>query len=89
MKTDRISLSPLVWGHWRLTEWNLSQRELLYLTQQCIDLGITSIDSADIYGNYSCEKLFGNALALEPSVRNHIQIITKCGIITIIAIIIL
>jgi len=80
MKTDRISLSPLVWGHWRLTEWNLSQRELLYLTQQCIDLGITSIDSADIYGNYSCEKLFGNALALEPSVRNHIQIITKCGI---------
>ncbi|MEY1638956.1 aldo/keto reductase [Tenuifilum osseticum] len=80
MRSDRISLSPLVWGHWRLPEWNLSQHELLYLTQQCIDIGITTIDSADIYGNYSCEKLFGDALALKPEVRNQIQIVTKCGI---------
>lgn len=80
MASDRISLSPLVWGHWRLPQWNLSQRELLYLTQQCVDLGITTIDSADIYGNYTCEKIFGDALALKPELRNQIQIVTKCGI---------
>lgn len=80
MKHEPIELSPLVWGHWRLPEWNLTSREILNLTQQCIALGVTTIDSADIYGDYSCEKLFGDALALEPSVRNQIQIITKCGI---------
>lgn len=73
-------LSPLVWGHWRLPEWNLTSRQLLDLTLQCIDLGITTIDSADIYGNYSCEKLFGEAIALNPPVRDQIQIVTKCGI---------
>lgn len=80
MGTDKILLSPLVWGHWRLPEWNLTSRQLLDLTLQCIDLGITTIDSADIYGNYSCEKLFGEAIALNPPVRDQIQIVTKCGI---------
>jgi len=80
MEKAPIKLSPVVWGHWRLPEWHLSQHQLLYRTQQCIDIGVTTIDSADIYGDYSCEKLFGDALALEPSVRNQIQIITKCGI---------
>jgi predicted oxidoreductase len=80
MEKAPIKLSPVVWGHWRLPEWNLTSREIINLTLQCIDLGVTTIDSADIYGDYSCEKLFGDALALDPAVRNQIQIITKCGI---------
>ncbi|MEA1785590.1 aldo/keto reductase [Arenibacter sp. GZD96] len=75
-----LELSNIVHGHWRLAEWNLSDRELLRLTQQIIDLGITTFDHADIYGNYSCETLFGNALALKKELRNQIQIVTKCGI---------
>lgn len=77
---SQILLSPLVWGHWRLPEWNLTPIEILNLTRQCIDLGVNTIDSADIYGDYTCEKLFGDALALNPSVRNQIKIVTKCGI---------
>ena len=80
MDNDKILLSPLVWGHWRLPDWKLSSKEILNLTQQCIDIGVASFDSADIYGDYSCEKLFGDALALNPPVRNQIKIITKCGI---------
>jgi len=83
---NRIKLSPtlevsnIVHGHWRLLDWNLTNQDLLKLTKQSIDLGITTFDHADIYGNYSCEKVFGDALNLDKGLRNDIQIITKCGI---------
>lgn len=75
-----LEISNIVHGHWRLQDWNLTNEELLKLTRQSIDLGITTFDHADIYGNYSCEKLFGDALNLDKGIRNDIQIITKCGI---------
>ena len=78
--TSDFEISRIVHGHWRLADWNLNNQELLTLTQQCIELGITTFDHADIYGNYNCEKLFGDALALNPSLRKDIQLITKCGI---------
>lgn len=78
--SKNLKVSKLIHGHWRLLEWNLSNKELLKLTQQIIDLGITTFDHADIYGDYQCEKKFGNALNLDKSIRNKIQIITKCGI---------
>jgi len=43
-------------------------------------LGVSTFDHADIYGNYSCEKLFGDALSLKPELRKEIKLITKCGI---------
>jgi len=80
-KTKRnLPLSRIVHGHWRLGDWQLNSQELLQLTEQCIALGITSFDHADIYGNHTCEALFGNALKLKPSLRSDIQIISKCGI---------
>lgn len=78
--TNDLEISRIVHGHWRLAEWNLSKQKLLKLTEQAIKLGITTFDHADIYGNYSCEKLFGDALELKPSLRKNIQLITKCGI---------
>lgn len=75
-----LQLSKIVHGHWRLNEWKLSPKELLQQTQKLIDHGITSIDHADIYGDYSCEALFGEALKLQPAIRKDLQIITKCGI---------
>lgn len=72
--------SSIVWGHWRLPEWKLSPRALLSLTKQCLELGVDTIDSADIYGDYTCESSFGQALALEPSLRQKLNLITKCGI---------
>lgn len=83
MKTKlaaELELSRIVHGHWRLAEWSLSSKELLNLTEQLIELGITSFDHADIYGDYTCEELFGNALSLKKELRKKIQIITKCGI---------
>jgi predicted oxidoreductase len=64
----------------RLSEWGFSKKERLNFIEKIIDLGITSFDHADIYGDYRCEELFGEALALKPEIRKDIQLITKCGI---------
>jgi len=75
-----MKLSSLVAGMWRMVDWKMSVAERARLIEQCIELGITSFDHADIYGDYQCEGLFGEALAANPSLRDSMQIISKCGI---------
>lgn len=77
---SEASISRLVFGVWRMAKWQLSTQEILELIQHCVDLGITTFDHADLYGNYTCEGLFGSALQLSPNLRSQIQIISKCGI---------
>ncbi|ELV8722848.1 aldo/keto reductase family oxidoreductase [Vibrio harveyi] len=72
--------SELVQGYWRAVDWGMTAQERLSFLKQHIELGITTVDHADIYGNYECEALFGEALALDKSVREQIQIVTKCDI---------
>ncbi len=72
--------SPLVQGYWRMDSWGMSPAERLSFLQSHMDLGITTVDHAHVYGNPSCETLFGEALKLAPAVRNQIEIVTKCGI---------
>jgi len=70
--------SRIAFGLWRINAWQLSPRERLELVRQALDMGITTMDHADIYGS---EIPFGEALALEPGLRQRMEIITKCGII--------
>ncbi|HFQ5328013.1 TPA: aldo/keto reductase family oxidoreductase, partial [Vibrio vulnificus] len=72
--------SALVQGYWRLAEWNMTPQQRLTFLKQHIEMGITTVDHADIYGQYECERLFGEALALDKSLRSDIQIVTKCDI---------
>ncbi|MDE1254886.1 aldo/keto reductase family oxidoreductase [Vibrio aestuarianus] len=72
--------SELVQGYWRLGEWGMTPQQRLTFLKQHLELGITTVDHADIYGSYQCETLFGEALALEPSLREQMQIVTKCDI---------
>ena len=80
MASQGAELSELVQGYWRLAEWNMTPQQRLTFLKQHIELGITTVDHADIYGNYQCERLFGEALAIEPSIRGQIQIVSKCDI---------
>ncbi len=75
-----MNLSPIVAGLWRLREWKLDTPGLVRWIEQALELGITSFDHADIYGGYSVEAAFGDALAASPSLRDRMQIVTKCGI---------
>lgn len=73
-------LSPIVAGAWRMADWQWNPQQRLRWIEQCAELGVTSFDHADIYGGYAVEGLFGEALALAPSLRERLQLISKCGI---------
>lgn len=77
---DDLEFSRIVQGYWRLMDWNISDYELVKLIEEAYDLGITTVDHADIYGNFCCEEKFGNALKLKKGLREKLQIVTKCGI---------
>jgi len=72
--------SRVVLGLWRLAEWNMSAGQRLDLVEQVLDLGVTTLDQADIYGGYRSEELLGEALALAPGLRHKLEIVSKCGI---------
>lgn len=78
--SDNCKLSRIVHGYWRLDQWNLTREQLLRLIQESIEIGVTSFDHADIYGDYTCEALFGKALALNKGLRKEMELVTKCGI---------
>jgi predicted oxidoreductase len=75
-----LSISRLVIGMWRLNEWNFSSEDLYKFIRQCIDMGITTFDHADIYGDYTCEQQFGKMLKDHPELREEMEIVTKCCI---------
>ncbi|MBD7916438.1 aldo/keto reductase family oxidoreductase [Clostridium sp. Sa3CUN1] len=77
---DDLDFSRIIHGYWRLMEWKLSSNELINLIEEAYDLGITTVDHADIYGNFCCEEKFGEALSLKKGLREKLQIVTKCGI---------
>jgi predicted oxidoreductase len=75
------AFSRIVYGAWRLTDGsNPTPPDALAKIQACLDIGITTFDHADIYGNYACEDLFGKALQLDASIKRKLQIVTKCDI---------
>lgn len=78
---EGLRYSRVVLGFWRLPDWNLTTDELIRYLEECLDIGITTMDHADIYGNYTVEEKFGEALKKRPDLRGKMQIISKCGII--------
>jgi predicted oxidoreductase len=76
---SELELSELILGFWRLKP--LDANEVIQLINHALSLGITSIDEADIYGNYQSQTYLGRALKEQPSLRDKIQIISKAGIV--------
>ena len=75
-----LKMSKIALGFWRLNDWKMSKEDLLKYLEEAIDLGVTTFDHADIYGSYTCEKIFGEALALKPELRSKMQLVSKVGI---------
>lgn len=72
--------SRIVYGAWRLNDEPTTPKKALEKIHACVEQGITTFDHADIYGNYSCEALFGEALALDKRLKKITQHISKCDI---------
>lgn len=86
---SRVALSPngptlsrLAFGTWRLLDdrATATPEHVRRRVQACLELGISTIDTAEIYGVYEVEELLGHALAGAPGLRQRLEIVTKCGI---------
>src|SRR5271168_1918139 len=71
--------SRLVYGTWRMLKDQPTAQEINRRLQVCAELGITTIDTAEIYGVYEVEAALGAALALSPGLRDKLEIVTKAG----------
>ncbi|HSJ02655.1 MAG: aldo/keto reductase family oxidoreductase [Verrucomicrobium sp.] len=87
MTLPRLPLSPqgpefsrLVYGTWRVLDDGATAQDLNRRLNHCADLGMTTIDTAEIYGLYEVEEALGKALALSPGLRDRLEIVTKAGI---------
>lgn len=67
----------MTWGIWGK---NFSISDMSKHISKTIELGLTTFDHADIYGNYTTEASFGEAFKKTGVDRNKIQLISKCGI---------
>ncbi|MGL4093042.1 aldo/keto reductase [Agrobacterium cavarae] len=80
--TSGLSFSRIVYGMWRIgDDTDTSPRHVQAKIEACLEQGITTMDQADIYGGYTAEAILGNGLRETPSLRDRIEIVTKCGIV--------
>lgn len=75
-----LSISSVVQGFWRLGSWDFSVDELLTFMHECIDRGVTTFDTAEIYSRTLCETKMGEAFAKEPELLKQIELVSKTGI---------
>lgn len=77
MNTSKVIAGVMKWGIWG-SKFDTPAYE--NIIKESINMGVTTFDHADIYGDYKTEEEFGNVLRREPSLRQQMQLITKCGI---------
>lgn len=76
--TEGPEFSRIIAGAWR---WHtVSQETVSRLIHTSLDEGITTFDHADIYGDHSNEEIFGNVIRQSSSLREKMQLVSKCGI---------
>ena len=76
-----IQASTITFGAWAIGGWmwgGADQKEALEAILAGWELGVTSIDTAPIYGQGLSEQIVGEALKSIP--RDQVQIFTKCGL---------
>lgn len=78
--SDKLSISAVVQGFWRLDGWKFPTDELVDFMNGCIERGVTTFDTAEIYAGTLCETLMGEAFAKDKTLRNQIKLISKTGI---------
>jgi predicted oxidoreductase len=65
------------WGIWGA---NFTTKQYETIIDQCLSIDLNIFDHADIYGHYTTEADFGQAIKGKSSLRQQMKLITKCGI---------
>lgn len=78
-----MSNTTPILGSMRFGEWGarLSPQAVADLLEAALDLGIDTLDLADIYGGHTTNALVGAAFALRPGLRARFKLIAKVGIV--------
>jgi len=76
-----LSISQLVQGCMGILSEGVTGDKLKRHVEECLDMGITTFDHADMYGMYEADRAFGEAVIRNTNLRDKMQIITKFGII--------
>jgi predicted oxidoreductase len=76
-----VALSSVIAGAWRLADWQWTPQQRLAWIEGNLDIGVSSIDVADINGLAGTEALFGEALALRPALRQQLQLVGTCTLV--------
>lgn len=80
---DDLSLSRVIFGCMRIVDSGMGPDALMGLVHACLDMGIDTFDHAPVYGGYTCEQVFGDAvLRRDPTLRSRMKLVTKTGIVT-------
>ncbi len=77
---SEIRLSSITFGAWAIGGWmwgGADKRDAVAAIQKALDMGMTSIDTAAIYGQGHSESILGEALENR---RHEVQILTKFGL---------
>jgi aryl-alcohol dehydrogenase-like predicted oxidoreductase len=77
---SQVRVSPVTLGTWAVGGWmwgGVDNAQAVRAIQTSIDLGVTSIDTAPIYGFGLSEELVGQAVRGR---RDKVQLLTKCGL---------
>ena len=74
---SKIIQGCMTWGKWGA---NFDTKAMSQKIEQIVELGVTTFDHADIYGDYTTEEAFGKAFLQSHINREDIQLISKCGI---------
>lgn len=77
MKFSPIIIGTMRWGIWGA---NHSKKDVQKLIETALIEDLTTFDHADLYGDYTTEKLFGDAFSKMNVKREEVQFISKCGI---------
>lgn len=80
--TSSLELSEIAFGTWRILDDSPvpTAGDLAKRLEKCLELGITTIDTAEIYGRYTVEDALGKALAFSTDLKGAFEIVTKFGI---------
>lgn len=79
-RTD-LEITPVVFGSWAAGGWlwgGNERSDSVAAIRASIEAGVTSIDTAPIYGQGLSEEIVGEAIRDFP--REDVQILTKCGL---------
>ncbi|MEZ5070428.1 MAG: aldo/keto reductase [Bacteroidales bacterium] len=74
-----VRVSPIALGAWAIGGWmwgGADKKDSIRAVQSCQDLGISTVDTAPIYGFGLSESIVGEALQGK---RHEFEILTKCG----------